>query len=154
MRTQPILGAKNNKFSFSLPRSLSVFETWGFGVTAHTVWMTVAPVMCASLGANAIFVCLPAVIVGILLNLQVKHLGSYWSDMSGGTPNYATRLLKNYPGLGKYIAIGYLIGWASTLAIAAIVLTDLIKTNLEPLQYCSVRVDAEIRIPLANSQTS
>lgn len=132
MPTQPMLG-NNSQFSSSLPRSLSVIETWGFGVTAHTGWITVAPAMCAALGSNAIFVCLPGLIVGILLNLQVQSLGRRWLQMSGGTPNYAARLLKNYPLLGRYIAIGYFVGWASAPAVLAIVLTDLIKANLQPL---------------------
>ncbi|GAB1542771.1 hypothetical protein NUACC21_54450 [Scytonema sp. NUACC21] len=133
MYFQPILGAKKKQFSSSLPRSLSVLETWGFGVTAHTGWITVAPALCAALGTNAVFVCLPGMIVGILLNLQVKHLGKHWQDMSGGTPNYATRLLKNYPGLGRYIAVGYFVGWAAGPAVLAVVLTDLIKENLASL---------------------
>jgi len=28
----------------------------------------------------------------ILLNLQVRRLGSHWPEMAGGTPNYAARL--------------------------------------------------------------
>jgi diguanylate cyclase (GGDEF)-like protein len=53
--------------------------------------------------------------------------------MAGGTPNYAARLLKNFPGLGRYVALGYFIGWVAVPALYAIVLTDLIKANLEPL---------------------
>lgn len=132
MHTQPIVGANNNKLSYQLPRSLSVFETWSFGLTSHIGWISVAPGLCTALGANAIILCLPGVIVGILLNLQVQRLGKYWKDMSGGTPNYAARLLKNYSGLGRYVALGYFVGWVSVPVVYAIMLTDLIKVNLEP----------------------
>jgi PAS domain S-box-containing protein len=121
-----------NEKKYSLPRSLNVFETWSFGVTSHIGWIAVAPVLCAALGANAIILCLPGVIVGILLNLQVQRLGQYWQDVSGGTPNYAARLLKKYSGLGRYVALGYFVGWASVPVVYAIALTDLIKNNLEP----------------------
>lgn len=116
-----------------LPRSLSSLETWGFSMTSPFTWIGVAVPIIAALGTKAMFVLLPCVIVGMLLNLQVKRLGMHFPEMSGGTPNYTTKLLKNYPGLGRYGAIGYFIGWASGPAMNAIVLTDLIQANLKPL---------------------
>lgn len=116
-----------------LPRTLSPLETWGFGLTGHLAWIGTAPAMHAALGPAAIFVWLPAVIVGMLLNYQVKRLGEKWPDVAGGTPNYTTRLLRNYPALGRYAAIAYFIGWAGYLPINPILLTNLIKANLEPL---------------------
>ncbi|MBD1894514.1 SpoIIE family protein phosphatase [Coleofasciculus sp. FACHB-129] len=116
-----------------LPRSLSSLETWGFGVTAHISWPAIAPVLHIALGTGAIFVWLPGTILGILLNLQVKRLGRHFPDVAGGTPNYTTRLLKHYPGLARYAAVGYFFSWVSTLAINVVVLTELIKVNLEPL---------------------
>jgi len=116
-----------------LPRSLSSLETWGFSMTSPLTWIGVAVPIIAALGTKAMFVLLPCVIVGMLLNLQVKRLGMHFPEMSGGTPNYTTKLLKNYPGLGRYAAIGYFIGWASGPAMNAIVLTDLIQANLKPL---------------------
>lgn len=116
-----------------LPRSLSSLETWGFGLTGNVCWISTAPVIHAALGPQAIFVWLPGVIVSILLNLQVQRLGMRWPDMAGGTPNYAARLLKNNPGLGRYVALGYFVGWVTVPAVYAIILTDLIKTNLSPL---------------------
>jgi diguanylate cyclase (GGDEF)-like protein/PAS domain S-box-containing protein len=68
-----------------------------------------------------------------MLALQVQRLGMRWPDMAGGTPNYATRLLKKFPRLGSYVAIGYFLGWVSAPAVYAIILTDLIKVNLQPL---------------------
>ncbi|MCP2727325.1 SpoIIE family protein phosphatase [Limnofasciculus baicalensis] len=116
-----------------LPRTLSSLETWGFGLTGLLLWMGVAPGANAELGQQGIFVWLVGTIIGILLNLQVKRLGSYWPDMSGGTPNYITRLLQNYPGIARYGAIGYYISWVAVLPVNAIILTDLIEANLKPL---------------------
>jgi signal transduction histidine kinase len=79
------------------------------------------------------WVWLPGAIVGILLNLQVKRLGTYFPEVAGGTPNYTTRLLQRFPLLARYGAIGYLLGWVSVPPMNAIILTDLIQENLEPL---------------------
>ncbi len=116
-----------------LPRNLSVLETWGFGLTGHVGWIGTAPAIHAALGAKAIFVWLPGVAVAIMLNLQVQQLGKYWSNVSGGTPNYAARLLNTFPNLGRYVAIAYFFSWAAAPAIYAIILTELIKVNLAPL---------------------
>jgi PAS domain S-box-containing protein len=123
----------NQPLAPRLQRSLSVMETWGFGLTGHVGWIGTAPIIHAALGPKAIFVWLPGVIVSVLLNLQVQRLGTHWPNLAGGTPNYAARLLKNFYGLGSYVAIGYFIGWVAAPAVYAIVLTDLIKVNLEPI---------------------
>ncbi len=114
-----------------LTRSLSSLETVGFGLSGLLLWLGTAPAMHAELGTKAILVWLPASIVGFLLNLQVKKLGTYWQDVSGGTPNYTSRLLQHYPGLARYGAIGYWLGWVSIPPMNAIILSDLIKVNLE-----------------------
>ena len=117
----------------SLSRSLTPLETWGFGFSGLLLWLGSAPAMHAALGPQAVWVWLPGTIVGILLNLQVKRLGTYFPDVAGGTPNYTTRLLHRFPGVARYGAIGYLLGWISVPPINAIILTDLIQANLEPL---------------------
>gem|GEM_PF-4761201 len=115
-----------------LPRSLSAIETWSFGLTGHVCWLVTAPDINAALGPQSIFVWLPGVIVSILLNFQVQRLGKCWPDMAGGTPNYAARLLNNFfPGLGGYVAIGYLVGWISVPVLHALILTELVEMNLE-----------------------
>ena len=119
--------------AFSLPRSLTSLETWGFGFSGLLLWLGTAPAMHAALGSQAIWVWLPGTIVGILLNLQVKRLGTQFPDVAGGTPNYTTRLLHRFPAIARYGAIGYLLGWVSVPPINAIILTDLINANLEPL---------------------
>ncbi len=113
-----------------LPQNLSSFETWGFGATGLLLWFGVAPAMHIELGEQAIWVWIPCVIASVLLNLQVKRLGTEWQEMSGGTPNYAARLLGDYPLIARYGAIGYWLGWASVPAINAIILADLIKSIL------------------------
>ncbi|AFZ24684.1 PAS domain S-box [Cylindrospermum stagnale PCC 7417] len=121
---------------FSSPRltkSLSTVETWGFGLTSHISWTALVPTIHAALGSQAIFVWIPAVIVGMLLNYQVKRLGMHFMDVAGGTPNYATKLLRRYPKLACYAAIAYILAWISYLAVNTIVLRDLIKVNLAAL---------------------
>jgi Histidine kinase-, DNA gyrase B-, and HSP90-like ATPase len=116
-----------------LPQSLSSQETWGFGFSGLLLWLGTAPAMNAALGPQAIWVWLPGTIISMMLNLQVKRLGTYFPEVAGGTPNYTTRLLHRWPNLARYGAIGYMFGWASVPAMNAIVLTDLIKANLTPL---------------------
>ncbi len=78
-------------------------------------------------------VWLPAALVSMLLNLQVYRLGTHHLEIAGGTPNYLTRLLKKYPYIATYGAIGYLMGWVSVPPINGIILTELIKSQLTPL---------------------
>ncbi len=123
----------NGVSSLRLTRSLSALETWGFGLSGLLLWLGTEPGMHVELGPQAIWVWLPGVIIGVMLNLQVKHLGTQWPDVSGGTPNYTTRLLKNHPGLARYVAIGYWLGWVSVPSMNAIILTNLIQANVEPM---------------------
>src|SRR4028119_868504 len=123
----------NRRSLMRLPRTLSPIETWGFGMTGLIAAVAIGPSMHVALGPNAFLVWLPTVLMGVMLNLQVKRLGEQWPEMSGGTPNYITRLLSNYPLLGSYAAIGYFFGWAVYPSVNAIIITALIKANLEPL---------------------
>ena len=125
----------NSSLTFSAPltRSLSAAETWGFGLSGPPNWVFLVPAMHAALGSQAIFVWIPATLVGILINYQVKRLGRQMMDVAGGTPNYITRILKRYPGIGSYAVIGYVISWVAAIPLSAITLTDLIKVDLEAL---------------------
>ncbi|MEH2338295.1 EAL domain-containing protein [Nostoc sp.] len=123
----------NQHLGIRLPRTLSYLETWGFGLTGHVGWIGTAPMIHAALGPKAILVWFFGTIISFLLNLQVQSLGRHWPDVAGGTPNYTTRLLKNFPGLGRYVALGYFFSWAAAPALYAIILTDLIKVSFEPL---------------------
>ncbi|MEA5420021.1 amino acid permease [Spirulina sp. CCNP1310] len=116
-----------------LPRQLSVLEIWGFALSGLLLWLGPAPAMNAELGPQAIWVWIPAAIIGVLLNLQVKRLGHYLPNMSGGTPNYTTHLLRRHPFLARYGAIGYFLGWVSVPAMNGIILTELIAAQLQPL---------------------
>ncbi len=132
MRTQPILGMDNNQHSaMKLPRSLTAIETFGFSLCGFLSWFTTAPAIAAGLGTKAMFVWVPVTIIGVMLTLQVEALGRHWQDVSGGTANYTSRLLKNFPLLGRYAALGYFASWAS-FPIYGIILTQLIKGQLEP----------------------
>ncbi|MDX2240500.1 MAG: ATP-binding protein [Leptolyngbyaceae cyanobacterium bins.302] len=122
-----------NGFSNRLPRSLSTLEGWGFGLSGLLLWLGTAPSLHHDLGSAALWVWIPCAVVGMMLNLQVKHLGNRWQDISGGTPNYATRLLNKQPLFAKYVALGYYLGWVSVPPMNAIILTDLIQANLELL---------------------
>ncbi len=119
--------------SLRLPRTMSVPETWGFGFSGHLTWLSTAPILHAALGCQAMLVLVPSVIIGMILNLQVKRLGEHWPQMSGGRANYTTRLLKRYPNLGRYAALGYFFSWSGFIPINSFVLTDLLKVQLEPL---------------------
>ncbi|MEH1831209.1 MAG: EAL domain-containing protein [Nostoc sp.] len=124
---------KNQHLLIRLPRTLSYLETWGFGLTGHVGWIGTAPIIHAALGSKAILVWFFGTIISFILNLQVQSLGRHWPDVAGGTPNYTTRLLKNFPGLGRYVALGYFFSWAAAPALYAIILTNLIKGNFDQL---------------------
>ncbi len=124
-----------------LARSLSSLETWGFGLSGLLLWLGTAPAMHAALGAQALWVWLPATGVGMLLNLQVRHLGRHFPDITGGTPSYITRLLKDFPRLARYSALGYWMGWVSIPPMNAIILTDLIETQLK-----AIGVDCPVKL--------
>lgn len=124
---------KNQHLLIRLPRTLSYLETWGFGLTGHVGWIGTAPIIHAALGSKAILVWFFGTIISFLLNLQIQSLGRHWSDVAGGTPNYTTRLLKNFPSLGRYVALGYFFSWAAAPALYAIILTNLIKGNFDQL---------------------
>ena len=123
----------NQYGGFSLKRTLSSVETWGFGLTGLLLWIGVAPGANSELGTTAIFVWLISAIIGVLINFQVKKLGENLPDMSGGTPNYTTVLLKKYPFIATYATLGYYISWVAVVPVNAIIITDLITDNLAPL---------------------
>ncbi|MBH8562831.1 amino acid permease [Nostoc sp. CENA67] len=122
---------RNQRLVMRLPRTLSCLETWGFGLTGHVGWIGTAPVIHAALGSKAILVWFFGTIISFLLNLQVQSLGRYWSNVAGGTPNYTTRLLNNFPNWGRYVALAYYFSWAAAPALYAIILTDLVKVNFQ-----------------------
>jgi signal transduction histidine kinase/FixJ family two-component response regulator len=118
--------------SSSIPRILKPLETYGFGLAGPPGWTGLIPATKAAIGFQSIFVWIPAALVGLLINYQVKHLGMQQVDVSGGTPNYITRLLHRYPAIAAYAAIGYLLNWVCAISLNAVVLTDLVAANLKP----------------------
>ncbi|MBW4616530.1 MAG: PAS domain S-box protein [Desmonostoc vinosum HA7617-LM4] len=132
MHTQPILGVDKNYHSvMKLPRSLTTIETFGFSLCGLLGWFSSAPVITYGLGIQALWVWIPATIIGLMLCFQVQALGKQWPDVAGGTANYTSRLLENFPFLGRYAALGYFVGWAA-FPLSSIILTELIKAQLEP----------------------
>jgi signal transduction histidine kinase len=118
---------------FSLPRSLSLLETAGFALAGPPGWIGLVPAMKVAIGVQSIFVWIPVTLIGILINYQVKFLGRAQPEVAGGTPNYIARLFKRYPMIARYVAIGYMLNWITTIPLLAIILTDLLNTNLQPI---------------------
>lgn len=116
-----------------LPRTLSLIETLGFGLTGLLLWIGVAPWVHAELGLQAMWVWIPGAVFGMVINLQVRQLGQQLPHVAGGTPNYLSHLLPGVPWLTRYAAIGYFLSWVAVLPVNAIILADLIQTNLGPL---------------------
>lgn len=116
-----------------LQRTMSSAEARGFSLVGFLTWFTLVPSVQAEIGSASLWVWIPGVIVGILINLQVQSLGEKYPDVSGGTPNYTARLLDRYPALGRYLGVAYYLGWVSFPPINAIVITDLIQLHLEPM---------------------
>lgn len=134
--------------STHLTRSLSASETWGFGLTTHLFWPSIATTIQFGLGSAAILAWFPATLVGMLTVFQVQKLGSHWLDVAGGTPNYTTKLLKHYPGIARYVALGYFCGWVSALPTSAIVLTDLVQDNLAAMHLSCPEIPLKLGFTL------
>ncbi len=148
MHNQPIMGI--NKYHHSvlkLPRTLSSLETFGFSLSGLLAWLLTAPAVHSALGPWAIFVWLPGTIIGMLLNFQVQALGRHLADVSGGTPNYTTKLLKPFPWLGCYAALGYFYSWAA-FPLSTIILADLITVQLEPFGITFPEIPLKIGLTL------
>lgn len=117
----------------ALPRTLTLIETLGFGLTGLLLWIGVAPGAHAELGIQAMWIWIPGALLGVIINFQVCQLGQRFPDVAGGTPNYLTHLLPGLPWLTRYAALGYFLSWVAVLPVNAIILTELIQTNLTPL---------------------
>jgi signal transduction histidine kinase/DNA-binding NarL/FixJ family response regulator len=117
-----------------LRRTLNPLETHGFGLAGPPGWTGLVPAIHVALATQAIFVWIPAALIGVLNNYQLKRLGMHWVDMAGGTPNYISRLLNCYPLLARYAAIGYLLNWVSAISLNAIILTELVQVNLRAFE--------------------
>ncbi|MEM8506095.1 MAG: APC family permease, partial [Cyanobacteria bacterium P01_D01_bin.1] len=119
--------------SSTLPRTLTLTETLGFGLTGLLLWITVAPGVHAELGAQSMWVWVPGAILGAIVNFQVRQVGQQFPNVSGGTSGYLGRLLPEMPWITRYAAIGYCLSWIAVIPINAIILTELIQTNLASL---------------------
>jgi hypothetical protein len=68
------------------PRSLSLWENLGFSLTGLLLWFGTMAGVHRALSPIAILVWIPGAIIGVLLNLQLAHLGRDLPDIAGGTP--------------------------------------------------------------------
>lgn len=125
--------ASGSSPALTLPRTLTLVETLGFGLTGLLLWIGVVPGVHAELGMQAMWVWIPGAILGMVVNFQVRQLGQQLPDVAGGTPNYLTHLLPDVPWLTRYAAIGYFLSWVAVLPVNAIILTELIQSSLVPL---------------------
>ncbi len=116
-----------------LPRTLTLIETLGFGLTGLLLWISVAPGAHAELGIQAMWVWIPGAILGVIVNFQIRQLGQQLSDVAGGTPSYLRHLLPNVSWITRYTALGYFLSWTAVIPVNAIILTELIQINLTPL---------------------
>ncbi|HLO47641.1 MAG TPA: ATP-binding protein [Kamptonema sp.] len=124
--TQPDISSNSH-----LSRTLTPVETYSFGLAGIPGWTGVVPAINAAMGPLSMLVWLPATLIGVLINYQVKRLGMGAVNITGGTPNYMARLLHRYPIVARYAAIGYLLNWTSSISLNAIILTDLVNSNLQ-----------------------
>ncbi len=75
-----------------------------------------------------------------LLSLREHYLGTVKAGFTlahfydfFSRANYLSHLLPGVPWLTRYAAIGYFLSWVAVLPVNAIILADLIQTNLGPL---------------------
>ncbi|HLO89296.1 MAG TPA: ATP-binding protein [Nostocaceae cyanobacterium] len=120
----------NSSSKSPLPRVLSVVETWGLGLAGPLGWIGLVASIHNALGSMAIFVWIPATMIGVIIGYQVQYLGKQMTDVAGGTPNYITRLLYRYPLISRYAAIGYVLVWLSALTMSSVIIADLIHAQL------------------------
>jgi hypothetical protein len=126
---------KSTADTFRLPRSLSLPEMWSYGLVGGPVgWLGLISGIHLALGASAIWVWIPATVIGIVINCQIKRLASHAFDISGGTPNYIARMFQKFPILARYGAIGYLLNWVTAYVLGAFQMGDLLNSNLPMLQ--------------------
>jgi signal transduction histidine kinase len=129
---QTSTSGQSSKPQSQLNRSLSLTETAGLALAGPPGWTGLAPIIQAATSVQSIFVWIPVALIGILINYQVKFLGTRQIDVAGGTPNYIARLFERRPIVAKYAAIGYLLNWVSVIPINAIILTNMVNANLKP----------------------
>lgn len=117
------------------PRGLSPLETWGFGFTVLLFWIVVAPVIHETLGPGALAVWLPAALVGITVNLQIRRLALARPSAAGGSPVYVAGLWSDRPLVARWAGLAYFHSWAIVPPAVAWLLADLAVRNLDVLGH-------------------
>ena len=118
-----------------LPRTLSVPETWGFGFTVLLFWLVVAPEVHEALGPAALAVWLPAALVGVVINLQIRKLALARPDAAGGSPVFVADLWSDRPLIARWSGLAYFHSWAIVPPAVSWLIADLAAENLQALGY-------------------
>ena len=110
-----------------LPRILSPFETWGFGLAGHIVWIVAAPPVFLQLGMASMYTWVPLTITAMLSCFQVRQLALQYPRVTGGVPSYIYRLFPRWKHFSLYAALGWYMGWIGCLALYGIIIVRAIE---------------------------
>lgn len=111
-----------------LPRTMSPYETWGFGLAGHLAWVLALPFLYVSAGNSSVYIWIVLSIIVVINGYQVKKLGSMHQDVSGGVPLYVFKLFPKFRFLSKYIALGYFITFLIGYASLGFILVETLNT--------------------------
>ena len=111
-----------------LPRILSPFETWGFGMSGHIVWIISAPAVFQALGLASMYTWLPLSITAMISCFQVRQLALQYPDVAGGVPSYIYRLFPRHQLFSTYAALGWFIGWVMAFTVYGIIIVEAIQS--------------------------
>jgi PAS domain S-box-containing protein len=114
----------------SLPRNLSVPETWALGFSVLLFWVVVAPELQQELGTGALLAWIPATVVGILITFQIRSLALARTGAAGGSPVYVAELWSDHPLVARWAGWAYFHSWAIVPPVLAWILADLAAENL------------------------
>lgn len=95
----------------ALPKLLLPIETLSFGLASHITWLIGAPIIIYNLGISSIYIWVIGTIIAVFNLIQVGHLASKNSDISGGISSYITRLYPQNSLYAKYGSLAYYLGW-------------------------------------------
>ena len=112
----------------ALPRILTPFETWGFGMSGHIVWIISAPAVFQALGMASMYTWLPLCITAMLSCFQIRALALQYPDVAGGVPSYIYRLFPQWKLFSTYSAIGWFIGWVMAFTVYGIIIVEAIES--------------------------
>ena len=122
------MSAPTNLSTRLLPRILSPFETWGFGLAGQLVWVMAIPVIFGLAGEGSLYVWIPASIIVFFLCQQVRSLAKKYPHVTGGVPGYIALLLPNNKRLATYAGLGYYLGWCASFVWIGYIIVETIQS--------------------------